>query len=366
MDCRSAAMRVTRRARASATAEAAMACVHDHDIMLIVLSKVAIAVGGWCPALWEVGSVCSEWREVIQAVRRGLEEWTEFRWDVLKMSQCLTTPQRIYSPIFTCGGGAYDWRLLLCIQPDLTLSSEDEAQAQRFTIALYLCLPEQDGMAAIPHPRETQFEFQILSPSEPRKHAAQATNVDIGTVRTWSVRSVEFSRERGTWGNPRFLEAGKLREAGCVGDADTLHLACHLRVRNGRKHCPAAATHTLALADPRRTYARYGGLWHCDKCGKGGKPGALDAHAACAIPTPSLLVLTAFALTFGRGCDVSLQPRVRIRPVQAVLLRARTRQLAAFARAQEQDLHAPPERLLGALLRLLKRLLTFRPRGLFR
>ena len=106
-----------------------------------------------------------------------------------------------------------------------------------------------------------------------------------------------------TWGHPRFLELRFLKRQGDAGGGgmephaltsascapltpdplttsasiallgwvaadDTLRLAVHLRVRNGRCRCPAAASHTLALSDPRRTYARYGGAWHCDECGK--------------------------------------------------------------------------------------------------
>ena len=73
-------------------------------------------------------------------------------------------------------------------------------------------------------------------------------------------------------------QVGQLKELGWVGADDVLRLAVHVRVRNGRQRCPDAASHGLALADPRRTYARYGGAWHCDVCGKSGEPGDRMFH----------------------------------------------------------------------------------------
>ena len=69
-----------------------------------------------------------------------------------------------------------------------------------------------------------------------------------------------------------------MHEKGWVGADDTLRLAVHLRVRNGRSRCPEAPSHSLAVADPRRTYARYGGAWHCDVCGGSGKAGEPMYH----------------------------------------------------------------------------------------
>ena len=36
--------------------------------------------------------------------------------------------------------------------------------------------------------------------------------------------------------------------------------------------------HKLALVDPKMTYSRYGGSWHCDICTKSGVPGANMWH----------------------------------------------------------------------------------------
>ena len=54
-----------------------------------------------------------------------------------------------------------------------------------------------------------------------------------------------------SWGHPRFHALQTLATDGWVGDDDTLHLAVHLRVRNGRARCPTATTHKLAVADPK-------------------------------------------------------------------------------------------------------------------
>ena len=56
------------------------------------------------------------------------------------------------------------------------------------------------------HPRQTQFELQVLNPAHVSLHNAQAANVDIGVIRTWSVKCVLFSSELRTWGHPRFQE----------------------------------------------------------------------------------------------------------------------------------------------------------------
>ena len=56
------------------------------------------------------------------------------------------------------------------------------------------------------HPRQTQFELQVLNPAHLALHNAQAANVDIGVIRTWSVKCVLFSSELRTWGHPRFQE----------------------------------------------------------------------------------------------------------------------------------------------------------------
>lgn len=272
--------------RASVATEAAHSLLFDPDIMSHVLSFHTTRVGGWCPALWAVGSVCKAWCDAVHRVRPSLEEWTEFRWDVPKIS-LRAMNSRTYSPSFTSGNGAYRWRLLLCVNyEEMLYSGEEDADEDaepRAYLALYLEKfhddalhgppPASDGGAALPHlhPLLTQFELQVLNPAAEEKHAARAKNVDIGVLRTWSVRSVVFSGSLTTWGHPRFHEIDTLREEGWVDDADTLRLACHVRVRNGRGRCPAAHNHSLARTDPRRTYARYGGAWHCDVCGKSGK-----------------------------------------------------------------------------------------------
>jgi len=268
------------RGRREAAAREAANIVTDADVASHVLGFLSVAVGGWCAALWSAGAVCKAWRDGVKALRPALEEWTEFRWEVEKISLLQTQPTtRIYSPPFTSGAGSYEWRLLMCVQRDLPGDEDDENETQH--LACYLCLhvPEESDTTSEGRSsssplvvRQTQFELQVLSPAA-RSKQVRACGADAVVIRTWAVKSVLFSSELKTWGHPRFHLLHSLQEKGWVADDDTLRLAVHIRVRNGRSRCPAAPTHVLALADPRRTYARYGGAWHCDVCGKTGKPG---------------------------------------------------------------------------------------------
>jgi len=241
--------------------------LQDPDIMEHVMQYHATASGGWCQELWRAGRVCHAWRDAVNAARMDLEAWTSFRWDIKYMSKILPGC-RMESPIFTCGSGAYSWKMMLCTHHDIT---DDDEMTH---IALFLCLAEEgDGE---PHlelcSRTTQFELQVLDPrSSTSKHSQRELNVDVGVLRTWAVKEVTFKPDLRSWGHPRFHPLATLQEDGWVGADDIMRLTVHLRVRNGRCRCPQALTHRLAPADPRRTYARYGGAWHCDSCGKSGK-----------------------------------------------------------------------------------------------
>ena len=111
-----------------------------------------------------------------------------------------------------------------------------------------------------------------------------------------------------------------MHEKGWVGADDTLRLAVHLRVRNGRSRCPEAPSHSLAVADPRRTYARYGGAWHCDVCGGSGKAGEpmyhcthgceFDLCGKCRVRSTALLSL---ALPFSPWHCADLCGKCRVR-----------------------------------------------------
>jgi len=157
----------------------------------------------------------------------------------------------------------------------------------RAHIALYLCLDEPLQELAESGPlqefsqlcaRETQFELQVLQPDKSSQRSDPGAIV--GVAKIWPVKHVIFSSELRSWGHPKLHELNALREQGCVGDDDTLHLAVHVRVRNGRGRCPDAPLHTFTPADPQRTYARYGGSWHCDACHKSGRPGDPMLHCS--------------------------------------------------------------------------------------
>jgi hypothetical protein len=119
------------RGRREAAAREAANIVTDADVASHVLGFLSVAVGGWCAALWSAGAVCKAWRDGVKALRPALEEWTEFRWEVEKISLLQTQPTtRIYSPPFTSGAGSYEWRLLMCVQRDLPGDEDDENETQ--------------------------------------------------------------------------------------------------------------------------------------------------------------------------------------------------------------------------------------------
>ena len=85
----------------------------------------------------------------------------------------------------------------------------DEHGEPRDHLAVYLCLDGDEAVAdgdvgsdgatsdGLAHhtPRHTQFELQVLDPTQTEKHVARAANIDIGVLRTWVVRSVVFSSD---------------------------------------------------------------------------------------------------------------------------------------------------------------------------
>jgi len=157
----------------------------------------------------------------------------------------------------------------------------------------------------------------VLDPRHANKPLSErAANVDIGAMRTWAVKAVTFSSALRSWGHPRFHPMHTLQSDGWIAADDTLRLACHVRVRNGRARCgPTAPAHKLALADPKQTYARYGGAWHCDNCGKSGKPGQPMHHCSA-------------------GCEYDLCRACCLSRARSESLRSRSRSKAA-ARSSE-------------------------------
>jgi hypothetical protein len=278
--------------------------MHDLDVVQLVMQCHAVNVGGWTKPLWDAGAVCRVWREAVQATRRSLEEWSEVRWSVLEISKLLTaagTSQSCRrSPVFSCGLGCYTWKLMLCANDEFSLDEEGGGLVSNPQIGMYLCMERTEAeeaaaaagtdvevatLSSSPTTRSapartTQFELQVLDPRAVDKHERRCKNIDIGVLQTWAVKTVDFSADRTSWGHPRFHPLSSLREDGWVGEDDTLRLAVHVRVRNGRRRCEGvvAPSHTLALANPADTYARYGGAWHCDVCSK--------ARADTSPPTP--------------------------------------------------------------------------------
>lgn len=272
-------------------ATAAQAVLLDDDLADVILRDLAVAVGGWCPALFNAGRVCTLWRDSLHALRTDLEEWCTYRWDVDKISQFGQTIANdrearhvLTSPLFTCGAGAYQWRLILSYDPAIIFLNDPDGEFLE-AVGLYL------EAAAPLAPRASEFELQLLNPtselvvSSPAGASAQrGQGGDLGhsgVLANWKVPKFVFNEQAG-WrhGNPTYLSPPSMyRALGIVGDDDVLRTLVHVRVRNGRAACPSAC-HALVAAKPTVTYARYGGRWYCDVCGKEGEPNGPMFHCA--------------------------------------------------------------------------------------
>ena len=202
------------------------------------------------------------------------------------------------------------WKLLLCVHNATMIDAgnlADDALSSEH-IGLYLGLAEEGDGEDRPEllARNTQFELQVLDPRQPNRHTRGEANVDVGVLKTWAVKQVTFNNELRSWGHPKFHALHTLEEDNWVGADDTLHLAVHVRVRIGRCRCPHAQAHALAPADPKRTYARYGGAWHCDGCSRTGEPGDTMYHCTA-------------------GCEYDLCERCEQARVRTISLRSRAR-----------------------------------------
>lgn len=149
----------------------------------------ATASGGWCQELWRAGRVCHAWRDAVNAARMDLEAWTSFRWDIKNMSKILPGC-RMESPIFTCGSGAYSWKMMLCTHHDIT---DDDEMTH---IALFLCLAEEgDGEVSspchpippLPRPPLLLVVALLLTLPLPSTHPVPRTAATPGAVLTYDA-----------------------------------------------------------------------------------------------------------------------------------------------------------------------------------
>ena len=114
----------------------------------------------------------------MHAVRRLLEEWTEFRWSIPNVSK-LIRPHPVtgavrcldVSPGFSSGVGCYRWRMLICAD----MQQHDLENGEEPDMGVYLCLDDdcdntareyQNGDVCPPElanggKRDAQFEIQV-------------------------------------------------------------------------------------------------------------------------------------------------------------------------------------------------------------
>lgn len=255
-----------RKAHEAATEAARQAVIASPDLLPIILRTHACEVGGWNAALLQTGLTCKAFHAAVMQTRSSLERWGEIDWQAhgwmgsSSDGEVIAIPWHVsmHSPDFTCGGGAYSWRVRLVRNGDavgLFLSLAPHVTAWRCNAEFELTLHAQ-GLRGGNRTHHFLHYFYDRAESSP-------ASAQLGA-----------SADRGPWGHHTVATVEELCELAPL--SRSLRVTARVRVLNGPR-CLRKANgrlslrHSLVLKQPRDAYGmHFPGVaelpFYCDCC----------------------------------------------------------------------------------------------------